>query len=106
MSAPPGVEVDHINGNPLDNRRHNLRLCDRSENLANTHKRPGGTSRFKGVSWCNRDKKWVAHIEVRGRQKNIGGFRSEEEAAAAYNRAATEAWGEFAKVNNLTAEAA
>jgi len=61
----------------------------------------GGTSRFKGVSWFERDKKWQVHIKYNGKGKNLGRFSSEIEAATAYNTAATELFGEFARLNEF-----
>jgi len=60
MDAPRGMDVDHINHNGLDNRRVNLRICTRTQNLRNSRKRKGCSSRFKGVAWCKPAKKWRA----------------------------------------------
>ena len=84
MNAPPGVEVDHINGNGLDNRKENLRLCSHKENSQNKHRRMPGN---KGVSWHSRDKKWVAQFWKNGIKYHVGYFTSEDEAVIAYNKA-------------------
>ena len=85
--------VDHANGDGLDNRRQNLRPATHGQNQANTGKRPGTTSRFIGVCW--RHGKWVAKIKNR----YLGRFTDEAEAARARDRAATEMYGEFARLN-------
>jgi hypothetical protein len=103
IAAPPvGVEVDHINGNRLDNRRENLRLCSRTQNARNkARKSTGAASRFKGV-WRNRScLKWQAGIEVDGRRIHLGLYWREIDAALAYDRAALEHFGEFARTNFL-----
>lgn len=92
-------EVDHRDGDGLNNQRHNLRIATSSQNQGNQCKTQGRTSRFKGVSWAKRHGKWVAQIQVKRRSKNLGYFRREEEAAAAYDQAALRFFGEFARLN-------
>jgi hypothetical protein len=99
LDAPPAIRIDHINGDRLDNRRQNLRFCTQSQNMGNRKPNRDGTSRFKGVYWSLHDKKWRAQICCAGLHVHIGGFLSEEEAARAYDAAALERFGEFAKVN-------
>lgn len=99
VGAAPGLEVDHINGDTLDNRRANLRVCTRAENARNLAKRPGGSSRFKGVSWSSGDRRWRAFIRVDRRQISLGSFRAEQDAARAYDDAAIREFGEFARTN-------
>jgi hypothetical protein len=101
MNAPYGVEVDHINGNPLDCRKSNLRLCSRAQNARNSKKRVGGTSRFKGVYFESQTRKWRAVITVDYKSIRLGRFLSEIDAALAYNAAAIEHHGEFARLNPL-----
>jgi hypothetical protein len=84
MNAPKGIEVDHINGNGLDNRRSNLRLCSHKENSQNKHRRIPGN---KGISWHSRDKKWTAQYWKDGIQHHVGYFLTEEQAIKAYNEA-------------------
>ena len=102
MDAKPGVIVDHINGDPLDNRKCNLRLATRTQNAQNqgSHR---GTSRFKGVSWARgrKSRPWVACIYADGKKRNLGYFATEEEAAKVYNDAAIKYFGEFAWLNEL-----
>lgn len=99
MNAPDDCEVDHIDGDPLNNRTSNLRLVSRQQNMFNQRKRKGTVSRFKGVSWCKRSERWLAQIMVNKRNKFLGYFSVEEEAAAAYDSAAREFFGEFARPN-------
>lgn len=96
MNAPKGLEVDHINGNKLDNRRDNLRLCTKSENQRNQHT-SRGKSRFKGV--YSKVGKWQASLTCNSKTVYIGLFSTEEAAARAYDRAALEHFGEFARLN-------
>lgn len=93
--------VDHINGNGLDNRRENLRACLVYQN-ASRQRGKGGTSRHKGVYWDRQRGRWAARIQVRGKSKFLGRFDREEDAAHAYNTAATRAWGEFALLNEVS----
>ena len=90
--------VDHINGNRLDNRRANLRLCNRSENTRNQKKRSTNTSGYKGVCFHKGCQKWGATIHYGGRQRHIGMFDTPELAYAAYCDAARRHHGEFANV--------
>lgn len=96
--APYGLYVDHINGNPLDNRKENLRLCTNAQNQQNTDSR-GGSSRFKGVSFHRKTGKWWGHFSVLGETYNCGLWDTEEEAARAVDRRRKEVCGEFARLN-------
>jgi hypothetical protein len=97
MGATRGLEVDHINGDGLDNRRCNLRLCTRTENARNLRKSKANTSGYKGVSkYFN---KWQARLETNGKQVFVGLFPTIEEAARAYDAKAKELFGEFAGLN-------
>jgi hypothetical protein len=93
------VIVDHINGNGLDNRRANLRVCRHRENLRNQPPRGERTSQYKGVYWVPSRKKWAVTMNVNGKTKAFGRYRSEQEAALAYNRAAKKYHGDFAWLN-------
>jgi len=102
MDAPSGVQVDHINGNGLDNRRCNLRLCTPSQNAANRKVLPlGKSSQYRGVHWDPRKHKHVAEIKLGKKTKHLGYFDSEEAAAVAYNLAAKDIFGDFAQLNVL-----
>ena len=96
MGELDGKEVDHINGNKHDNRRENLRLCNRTENNRNKGKLSTNTSGFKGVSWHKSKGKWRAVIQVgEGKQKHLGYFDDPETAYQSYCQAATKYHGNF-----------
>lgn len=99
MNARPRQQVDHKNGNGLDNQKSNLRVCTISQNNANKKKRPGQSSQFKGVSWNKTRKRWQAFIKKEGRSMFIGYFDDETTAAKAYDAKAIELFGEFARPN-------
>jgi hypothetical protein len=96
MNAPKGVEVDHINGDKLDNRKCNLRFVTHTQNCVNAGLRKHNKSGYKGVSWEPRATAWRVYIRVNGKQIHLGHFKDVEDAARAYDAAAVEAWGEFA----------
>jgi hypothetical protein len=107
LGALPGQVVDHINGNGLDNRRENIRLCTNRQNSQNIcfskNQKRGG---YKGVNWHRKGKKWQAAIAAgpvkpNGKRalKYLGLFKSAEDAARAYDRAALEHFGEYAALN-------
>lgn len=103
LNPPFKKEIDHINGDGLDNRRENLRICTHSENLKNREKQSNNLSGFKGVCWNKSDKRWVGQIFLKGKKCiYLGFFKTKEEAALAYNQAAKKYFGEFAKLNNLS----
>ena len=97
LGAPDGVFVDHIDGNGLNNRHSNLRLASPQENEANSRGK-GGTSCYKGV-YRHADGGWAAQIKVNRRSRHLGLFRTEEDAAWAYDRAAVLYFGTFARLN-------
>lgn len=99
MSAPQGVSVDHINHDPLDNRRANLRLCTHSENCKNRTSHKDATSQYVGVCWYARRGKWMARLHNNGKAVFLGYFQSEKDAAVAYDTAARIHFGEFANPN-------
>ena len=96
--ASHSVYVDHRNGDTLDNRKDNLRLCNNHENQGNSKPR-GGVSKYRGVCWNRTRQKWQANIKVYYRQKHLGHFDDEEDAARAYDRAARQHFGDFARCN-------
>jgi len=97
MDAPDGTDVDHRNMDRVDNRRSNLRLATRAENLRNQGLSRNNTSGFKGVSRL--DGKWRAEIRVKWKLIYLGLFDDKVEAARAYDTAAKEHFGEFARLN-------
>lgn len=94
-----GMETDHINGNTLDNRRVNLRVCTRSENARNRCKNSNNTSGFKGVNFHKETRKWAAHIRLNKRLIHLGLFSTPETAHAAYCDAAIKHYGEFVRTS-------
>lgn len=93
--------VDHRNHDGLDNRRSNLRAATAAQNSQNA-KKPrvfGMTSRFKGVCWDPQKKRWRVSIHVGGPRRHVGYFKFEDDAAAAYDAAAIEHFGEYAYTN-------
>lgn len=98
--------VDHRSGNGLDNRRVNLRLASHSQNMMNRHKRKAGTSRYKGVQFVTSAgvwKAWIGYTDSDGvqRRRYLGSFHDEVLAAWAYDQAARDLFGEFARVNGV-----
>ena len=91
--------VDHINGDGLDNRRANLRLCTRSQNMGNRRKYTVGQSLYKGVHPLPGGRRWQALVGFGGRKSHLGCYATEVEAALAYDKAARQLWGEFAALN-------
>lgn len=112
MQPPSDLQVDHINGDRLDNRRCNLRLCTGGQNKRNRHalvanktganqrRTPGKTSQYKGVANAREGKRrWRAAIGYQSKTLNLGYFMTEIEAAKAYDAKAKELYGEFANPN-------
>jgi len=100
MGAKQGEIVDHRdNEATLNNRRSNLRICTHTQNLVNSKKRAGCSSRYKGVSLDKRYNNWRAYIKVNRKYIHLGCFDDEDEAGRAYNIAALLHFGEFARVN-------
>jgi len=91
--------VDHRNCDSLDNRRSNLRFATPAENIHNRRKRKNTTSQYLGVHFCKTESNWHCKITRRGKGIRIGRFRSEIEAAKAYDKAAKKYYGKFARLN-------
>jgi hypothetical protein len=99
LNAPKGIEVDHRDTDGLNNQRYNLRLCTCQQNNMNINPYRGCSSKYKGVGWHKKNKKWQVQIALNRKSKHLGYFVSETEAALAYNFAATKLFGEFARLN-------
>jgi hypothetical protein len=95
--------VDHIDGNRANNHWENLRYATHAENSRNMKKHIDGSSIYKGVSWDKRATKWRAQIIISRKVVNLGRFTNEREAAESYNEAASENFGEFARLNEFDA---
>lgn len=92
-------QIDHRDGNKLNNKRTNLRTATQIENSRNSKKRENTSSQYKGVSWDSRSQKWTADIELESGHKYLGSFHSEENAKDAYDKAALQYFGDFARIN-------
>ena len=98
LNCPSGMKDDHRNGDGLDNRRDNLRICTNAENIHNSRVQSRNkSSRFKGVHLHKA--KWCSRIKVNGVKIHLGYFISEYAAADAYDLAAKKYFGEFARLN-------
>lgn len=107
MNPQKGMEVDHMDGNGLNNSRQNLRICSREENGRNRKLSSLNTSGFHGVCFTKtekRRKRWLAVIRAKGKKITLGRFHTKEEAAFVYNQAAKKYHGEFATLNKLELE--
>lgn len=105
MNTPEKYETDHVNGNVLDNRRSNLRICTHQQNLCNQKKRSQKTSsQYKGVSLNKRLNKYAAYVSCFGKRYQLGVFENEMDAALAYNSKADQLFGEYARLNIINLE--
>lgn len=100
--TPLDLQTDHIDGDTLNNQRYNLRSVSAVQNAANRKSKINTSSAYKGVSLQSRKRSgliWRAGIRANGKEINLGSFKTEEDAAMAYNFAALEAHGPFARLN-------
>ena len=95
MSPKIGEEVDHIDGNGLNNGRSNLRLATRKENARNAKIKTNNTSGYTGVHWHKKRQRWQALIMLNGRRKWLGNFTKVDDAAEAYKNVAKTHYGKF-----------
>lgn len=95
LNVPKKLETDHKNGDTLDNRRENLRVCTRQQNSFNKGPQINNTSGFKGVFWRGDRNKW----KVKVGRLHVGLFEDKTEAAKAYDKKAKELHGDFVKLN-------
>ena len=96
---PAGLDVDHIDGDGLNNRRSNLRLATKSQNTQNQRINRRNTSGFKGVSFHKSSGTWRAAIRMNRKRKHLGCFRTPEAAHAAYSAASAEYHGQFGRAD-------
>ena len=99
VEVPEGMVLDHINREPLDNRKANLRPATRAQNLWNSTKRKGGSSKYRGVSYKKQIAKWIARMYIDGKETHLGCFEEEIDAAKAYDKAAKKHRKPFAVLN-------
>lgn len=99
MRPKKNMEVDHIDGNGLNNQRSNLRICTRAENALNRRINNNNTSGFKGVTFVKEDGKWQVQIAAKRRFYYLGRYDSKVEAAMVYNVKARELFGKYAVLN-------
>lgn len=95
MDPTKELQVDHIDGNGLNNQKHNLRICTNSQNAANLHRNKRNTSGYKGVSWNIGAKKWCAEIKCNGKKYNLGYFTNPKLAHERYLEKAKEVFGKY-----------
>ena len=99
LNPPTGMDCDHINGNRLDNRRSNLRIVTRQENLWNSRRNRDNSSQYKGVHYSKAAGRWVARFVISGKENYIGLFNTPEDAARAYDAEIVKHRGIYAKLN-------
>lgn len=99
MNAPEGSVVDHINHNPLDNRKNNLRICTNQQNVCNCELAKNNKSGYKGIYWNTERKKWQAQVTVNNKTISLGRFDNIEDAIEARKKAAEEHYGEYCYEN-------
>lgn len=101
MGEPKGMMVDHKDGFGLHNERDNLRICTRGQNSMNSVSAKGSSSRYIGVSYHKLQKSWISSICINKKDKFLGYFKVEKEAAIIYNLTARRYHGEFARPNKF-----
>jgi len=99
MNAEKGQMIDHIDGSGINNTKKNLRFCTYLQNARNRKPGKDSASKYIGVCWHKKNKRWVASIHPNRESKYLGCYKSEKEAAGVYNKAALKYYGEFARLN-------
>lgn len=103
LNCPKGMVVDHINGDALDNRKSNLRICTHAENMKNRKiLSKNNKTGYKGVSWNSFAKQWQVGISFNGKHMTIGYSKNKDDAAKMYNEAAIKYHGDFATLNCIS----
>lgn len=101
LLCPTAAQVDHIDGDSLNNCASNLRSTTQSQNMQNARPHADGSAAYKGVSFHKRRGKWRARIYVKGVEQSLGSYYTPEAAARAYNEAARAHFGEYARLNPI-----
>jgi hypothetical protein len=101
LKAKKGHEIDHIDGNGLNNQKINLRIATRTQNQMNRVIQKNNQSGFKGVCWDKKSKKWLSQIRIKTHTKFLGYFVNLRDAAIEYNKAAKKYFGDFANLNKI-----
>lgn len=101
MNPEKGMVVDHLDRNPLNNQKSNLRICTQGENSRNRNFNINNKSGFKGVHWHKAGKKWISRININKEILYLGLFTDVKEAAKTYNEAALKYHGKFANINKI-----
>ena len=101
MNVENNLDVDHINHDGLDNRKENLRICTRSQNMMNQRVYKNNKSGYKGVYWHKANSYWVSQIRKNKKSIYLGYFKDKTVAAKAYNKAALEIFGKYALLNEV-----
>ena len=103
MRPLKNLHIDHINHNPLDNRKNNLRICTPTENQWNRKgaNKNNNTSNYKGICYDLYHKSWKSSIGYHNKSLHIGYFKNKNEAVVAYNQVAIEKYGNYACLNTI-----
>lgn len=103
--VPENMDVDHINGNKSDNRKSNLRVVTRKQNMHNAPKKANNTTGYKGVHFDSRRGKYRARFKLDGKDCWLGYFENPHDAARMYNFWSKDLFGEYARLNVIKEEA-
>jgi len=103
MNPPDNMKIDHINGNKLDNRKSNLRICEQKQNCLNKKIGKRNKTGVPGVWWCKERKKWAAQISVNCKTKGLGRYINFNDAVEARKKAEIEFHGEYAATKGALA---